>query len=540
MKKLPTRNPLNTRPQRGAVLIIVAAALVVLLGFAALAVDLGALYSARTQLQSGADAAALAAVSEIDSGQATTAAAEFASFNTVMDTPITLDPADIVTGSLDFSTGTFTPGGQPSNAVKVIARRTDGSPDGPLPLFFGRVLGRNAASVEAESVAAIDSRISGVRPANAPGQIDLLPFAVKKSDVGHTETITSDGADPVNFHIDPTSGAVNVFGTTDIHVTVLGTQITYGAGGPTIPVTAAVSIDGGQTYYDIPSAGDTLTGGETLSFTGIEEAQIAVRARATYMVDDNVLFDSTRISNVASPYVIVLRQGDIAPAYPGFDGQEEVTSFLAPYIDPDSREITIGENDAIFLYEFANDLTSQAADFQDLVVLCSFLNAEQTIAQSDTRFVPHIGATIDFYPYYDLDAPGNFGLVSLDGCSNGASTLSDWILNGYPGTFNIPVDPGYIVLNGCPGVTTSIKHAVSERIGDTVLVTVYDDVTGQGDNAWYRIPFFVALRIESVNLTGAPENRHIRATVLGLRTSNLITTPGAPEHAGLGTQRLAR
>lgn len=50
----------NNEGERGAVSVIVAVMLVVLLGFGAMAVDVAMLYSERTQLRNGADAAALA------------------------------------------------------------------------------------------------------------------------------------------------------------------------------------------------------------------------------------------------------------------------------------------------------------------------------------------------------------------------------------------------------------------------------------------------------------------------------------------------
>ncbi|WP_028279693.1 TadE/TadG family type IV pilus assembly protein [Arthrobacter sp. H5] len=54
--------------ERGAVSVIVAFLLVVLLGFAALAVDVGAMYSEKAQLQNGADASALAIASDCAQG----------------------------------------------------------------------------------------------------------------------------------------------------------------------------------------------------------------------------------------------------------------------------------------------------------------------------------------------------------------------------------------------------------------------------------------------------------------------------------------
>jgi Flp pilus assembly protein TadG len=50
----------NVKNERGAIAIIVAIALPVFLGFAALAIDLSNLYVARNELQNAADAGALA------------------------------------------------------------------------------------------------------------------------------------------------------------------------------------------------------------------------------------------------------------------------------------------------------------------------------------------------------------------------------------------------------------------------------------------------------------------------------------------------
>lgn len=53
------------RRQRGAVVIVVAAALVAILGFAAICVDVGYLIYAQRRLQSATDAAALAGATDL-------------------------------------------------------------------------------------------------------------------------------------------------------------------------------------------------------------------------------------------------------------------------------------------------------------------------------------------------------------------------------------------------------------------------------------------------------------------------------------------
>ena len=54
--------------ERGAAAVLVAFSMVVLLGFAALAVDVGAMYAEKTQLQNGADATALAIAGDCAKG----------------------------------------------------------------------------------------------------------------------------------------------------------------------------------------------------------------------------------------------------------------------------------------------------------------------------------------------------------------------------------------------------------------------------------------------------------------------------------------
>ncbi|TFG86482.1 MAG: hypothetical protein E4H18_04355, partial [Hyphomicrobiales bacterium] len=230
--------------RRGAVLLLFAICLVALMGLAALAVDLGAVYSARTQLQSGADAAALAGIASLETGEHVAAATQFAGLNCVMNQSITLAPTDVTTGKLDFATGTFSEGSAPANAVRVTARRTADSPDGPLGLFFGRVIGYDSVPISTESVAALDRRVNGVQPASGDGQFDLVPFTVKKEEVGHIEDLAGNNLDEVDFEIDTETGTIIVNERVDARFQVLGTQITYGAGGPVIGVYPSISIDG--------------------------------------------------------------------------------------------------------------------------------------------------------------------------------------------------------------------------------------------------------------------------------------------------------
>jgi len=143
----------------------VAVLLTVLLGFAALTVDVGAIYNAKAELQRTADSAALAAAAmlgEYGAGNPLEAARqkaiEYVTQNQVLGQSMALDPAtDVVFGRAQYQAEanaySFTPTEVTPDAVQVRVRMTNDSPNGPLGLFFGAVLGRPTANVAADAIA---------------------------------------------------------------------------------------------------------------------------------------------------------------------------------------------------------------------------------------------------------------------------------------------------------------------------------------------------------------------------------------------------
>lgn len=141
----------GVRSASGQALPLFAFALVALLGFAALAIDLAFLRQTRAHLQKIADASALAAAQEIPSpADVTSRAVQYAQLNDSTNGTI-LSDADVVLGNWDGA-GTFTPGGTPTNAVRVVTRRTVATGN-PAPLFFARIFGRTTQDVIASAVA---------------------------------------------------------------------------------------------------------------------------------------------------------------------------------------------------------------------------------------------------------------------------------------------------------------------------------------------------------------------------------------------------
>lgn len=127
--------------ERGAVAVMTALALVVLLLFAALAIDVGLMYEERAQLQSSADAAALAVAQDCAVGdpcQPATmlARAEEYAVANVRDTTVDVEQP-VKTG----------------NTVKVAVHSLDSDGAGSLALNFGFVTGQDEADVSAAATA---------------------------------------------------------------------------------------------------------------------------------------------------------------------------------------------------------------------------------------------------------------------------------------------------------------------------------------------------------------------------------------------------
>jgi hypothetical protein len=151
--------------RRGSYAIMVALLLIVMLGFAALAIDLSYLRLARLQAQNAADAGAHAALIELrttrDQSAARARAAQIVNLNHIAGDLAVIDPAaDVAFGGWDFPTHTFDPGADYVNAVEVTVRREADAPGGSVPLMLAQIFGASEADARSNgsSVGALRSR----------------------------------------------------------------------------------------------------------------------------------------------------------------------------------------------------------------------------------------------------------------------------------------------------------------------------------------------------------------------------------------------
>jgi hypothetical protein len=144
----------------------------------------------------------------------------------------------------------------------------------------------------------------------------------------------------------------------------------------------------------------------------------------------------------------------------------------------------------------------------------------------------------------DLIANGDRSWLDLNGGGGGSSELVNWINGGFPGEL-----VEHTWMGGQPGVENNVFQAAGGRVGDIVLVPVYDmfcddypdpacaslihsqDIilTSAGGNYFYHIITFAAFYITCVDAPGVPGPEcpgHKLATDLGVFPNNTKTIEG--------------
>lgn len=177
------RHFVNSRRHRGAVVIFTAVGMVTLVAFAALAIDLGYLFVVKAELQSTADAAALAGAGTmfdqrgLNVPRAISQAAEYAGRNLKLSAGSALQQMDVTIGRIaepfTLSSPLVPVTDETANAVRTVVYRDRGHGN-PVPLWFANIFGNSDADVSAVAVA-------GLSLAQA---VDVIPAALRTPDFG--------------------------------------------------------------------------------------------------------------------------------------------------------------------------------------------------------------------------------------------------------------------------------------------------------------------------------------------------------------------
>jgi Flp pilus assembly protein TadG len=120
-------------------------------------------------------------------------------------------------------------------------------------------------------------------------------------------------------------------------------------------------------------------------------------------------------------------------------------------------------------------------------------------------------------------SPGNWGTIKVGVSDNSTSTLGSQIRYGitpgqmttaFPPDGDISLDQvdysttpatSYHTFEGNPGISSGIKDDLTAIMGRPVVIPIYDNNGGNGNNAWYRVVDFAAVRIVNVDFKGNPK-----------------------------------
>lgn len=181
------------RDRRGAIAVLAAFTLVVMLAMVAFAIDIGVILVAKSDLQRSADAAAHAAAVEYcrisdatTPGNQLDIAGTYVGSNKVLNEFMRVSASkqglssDVTLGHINFANLSEPMSfANPAlfNAVRVTVRR-DGTLNPHVPLFFGKIFAQQSVAVQAESTAAVIRNISGFKIPHHGENLPFLPIVI--------------------------------------------------------------------------------------------------------------------------------------------------------------------------------------------------------------------------------------------------------------------------------------------------------------------------------------------------------------------------
>lgn len=232
--KRPHKSLIKFGNSKGGVLVLISILLIVLIGVAALAIDIGYVATTKNELQNVADAAALAGTSRLgqfykNSSTYGTGVIGTDEYDAVLEVASMLDgggkplnkaagveidlDGNIQVGEWDFTTHTFTAFTDFStplwpNAVKATAKRVTGS-NKPISSLFAGIFGIDSIGVSADAVAALSGQAEF-----DPGEIKL-PLAISEfqfPDACQDPIVLNSNTDCAAWHIFGTDNPENDLG----------------------------------------------------------------------------------------------------------------------------------------------------------------------------------------------------------------------------------------------------------------------------------------------------------------------------------------
>ncbi len=187
------------------------------------------------------------------------------------------------------------------------------------------------------------------------------------------------------FTYTPSTGKIDMQASATMTITNKLSQITFGAGGPTVPVHVCYSTNDGSSwsgafggngncsgngnaYGNAVKPGGTDT--KTVSLTSSHNVALKITGR--YKQGGWLAFFASYTTRDNSGHALLMKNGDTISNYPQFGNQTNLKNYLVGQgLANSSGQITIGSCQLLSVTELG-DLGVSAADFQDNVALLNF------------------------------------------------------------------------------------------------------------------------------------------------------------------------
>lgn len=211
----------------------------------------------------------------------------------------------------------------------------------------------SAASSVVSSAAASSAASSAVPPASSAASSSSVPACASRFSLS-------------------SNGVITILGSLNVTYTVIGSQLTYGAGGPNIDVTAKYRKNTGP-WTDLFGGGAINgNGGQVSTVTGLKSGNTLItNFRAYFKQKGWLTYDKTYATNDGSDHVRILRDGDTPPSAAAYGGQTSLKTYLQSILDAQGK-IDVGPYELVLLAEMGDCTNCASGDFQDAVVKMSF------------------------------------------------------------------------------------------------------------------------------------------------------------------------
>ncbi len=203
-------------------------------------------------------------------------------------------------------------------------------------------------------------------------QADLYWWNYRMRDVFvEHECCCYEGGDDGGYTED--DGEVTMNECVELTAEVIGSAISFGQGGPEVPVYVLVRVDHpDETYDEYELWGyQDVDGGETWTDLAEEGSTFTIRAEADLGSYSNIYWSTDPVQ------AICVLNGEQPPEFDPYEGQPSIEEFLEPYLDEETGTVVIQDNQVLCLWELgSSDPDSPAFDMQDLVMLTTLDSGE--------------------------------------------------------------------------------------------------------------------------------------------------------------------